>query len=129
MLNKYGGHGISKIIVSDYPDKGILYKELIDKKQFLCEQAIIQSDEGKAFKEVHIAGVKEAFDMCKEAALKLPKVRYIGWDVAFSNNGPLIIEGNEYPGYGIIQHYKLNGKKTGHKGEIAAILGDEMNNI
>lgn len=84
---------------------------------------------GKKFSDVKIKGVKEAFDMCKEAALKIPQVRYIGWDVAFSKNGPVIVEGNEYPGYGLVQFYKLKNKKTGHLKEISDILKDEMNNI
>ena len=36
---------------------------------------------------------------------------------------------NEYPGYGLLQFYKLKGKRTGHLKEIADVLGDEMNNI
>ena len=84
---------------------------------------------GKKFKDVKIKGVKEAFDMCKEAALKIPQVRYIGWDVAFTNKGPVIVEGNEYPGYGLVQFYKLKGKRTGHLKEISDILGDEMEKI
>ena len=67
--------------------------------------------------------------MCQEAHLRVPQIRYIGWDVAFTNNGPVLVEGNEYPGYGIIQFYKLKNSRTGHLKEIADILGDEINNI
>ena len=59
----------------------------------------------------------------------LTKKRYIGWDVAFTEHGPLIVEGNEYPGCGLLQFYKLKGKKTGHLKDIADVLQDEMNNI
>ena len=69
---------------------------------------------GKKFSEVKIAGVREALDMVVEAAEKIPQVRYIGWDIAFSKNGPVMVEGNEYPGYGLLQFYKLKGKRTGH---------------
>ena len=61
--------------------------------------------------------------------MKLPQVRYIGWDVAFSVSGPVIVEGNEYPGYGFLQFHKLTGSRTGHLKTIADVLGDEMNNI
>ena len=40
--------------------------------------------------------VKEAVAMCFEAALKVPQVRYVGWDVAVTEKGPIIIEGNTY---------------------------------
>ncbi|MBQ9267280.1 MAG: hypothetical protein IJ217_03250 [Clostridia bacterium] len=200
VIDSFGGHGVSKILLSEYPDKEVLLKELIEKKQFLCEEALVQSDElneinpnainsfrvvtlykegkayvlnnalrvnqdasevigstndlyfslgedgkidsnvvddygniyeahpltGKRFSEVQIHGVKEAFEMCKEAALKLPEVRYIGWDVAFTNQGPAIIEGNEYPGYGIIQFYRLKNSKTGHRKEIEDVLGEKL---
>lgn len=83
----------------------------------------------KKFDEIKIKGVKEAFEMCISAAKEIPQVRYIGWDVAFTNKGPLIVEGNEYPGYGLIQHYKLHNKKTGHLKELKDILGNELDNI
>lgn len=40
--------------------------------------------------------VKESVEMCFKAALKVPQVRYVGWDVAVTENGPIIIEGNTY---------------------------------
>ena len=197
-----GGHGVTKIVIKDH-DVNKLYKELLDKKQFLVEEAIIQSDElneindnvvnsfrvvsiykdgriyivnnalrvnqgndsvigctddiyfslnekglidsnviddygniydihpltGKKFSEVKINGVKEAFDMVKKMHKEIPQIRYIGWDFAFTNNGPELVEGNEYPGYGLFQFYKLHNKRTGHLKEISDILGDEMKDI
>lgn len=83
----------------------------------------------KEFSKVVIPGVKEAFEMCKKAALEVPEVRYVGWDVAFSNKGPVMVEGNEYPGYGILQFYKLKDKRTGHLKDIEDVVGDEIKNI
>lgn len=40
--------------------------------------------------------VKEAVEMCLKAATVVPQVRYVGWDVAITENGPVIIEGNNY---------------------------------
>ncbi len=37
--------------------------------------------------------------MVLEAAQIIPQVRYVGWDVAVSEKGPCLIEGNEYPGH------------------------------
>lgn len=84
---------------------------------------------GKLFSEVRIQDVKKAFEMCEQAASRIPQVRYIGWDVAFSKRGPVLVEGNEYPGYGILQFYALNGSRTGHLKEVADFLGDEYQNI
>lgn len=50
---------------------------------------------------VKIAGfqlpfVPEAVEMCLKAAMVEPRVRYVGWDVAITEKGPVIIEGNPY---------------------------------
>lgn len=81
---------------------------------------------GKKFSDVKVEDVKEALELCKKAALEIPEVRYVGWDVAFSINGPVIVEGNEYPGYGILQFYKLKNKRTGHLKEIQDIVGSDL---
>lgn len=39
---------------------------------------------------------KEAVELCKKASLVVPEIRYVGWDVAITENGPVIIEGNNY---------------------------------
>lgn len=202
IANGEGGHGVSRIVVKDRKIDD-LYKELLDKKQFLVEDAIKQSDEvnelnpnvvnsfriitiykdgkvyvvnnafrvnqdesnvigctndiyfsmnedgiidsnviddygnvylehpltHKKFKDVKISGVKEAFSLVKKLHLEIPEMRYIGWDIAFTNDGVELVEGNEYPGYGIIQFYKLHNKNTGHLKEVKDILGEEFDKI
>ena len=84
---------------------------------------------GVKFKDLVFPGVKEAFEMCKEAALVVPEIRYVGWDVVLTDDGPLLLEGNEFPSYGLIQYYLFNDEREGHLATIAKILGDEMNDI
>lgn len=43
--------------------------------------------------------IKEAMELVKAAALEVPQIKFVGWDVAITKNGPAIIEGNNYPGY------------------------------
>ena len=50
-------------------------------------------------------------DLCIEAAKKIPEVNIIGWDVAITDNGPLIIEGNNGPGFDLIQVVLKKGTK------------------
>jgi len=51
---------------------------------------------------------EEAKAMCMEAALKVPQMRFIAWDVAITADGPRFIEGNSFPSHAIPQfaaHY------------------------
>ena len=107
-------------------DKGKISSNVVDDYGNIYDEHPLTH---KKFSEVVIPHVKEAFDMCLKAAHDLPQVRYIGWDVAFSDKGPILVEGNEYPAYGLVQFYKLNNKRTGHKKELESILKDEMKNI
>lgn len=50
----------------------------------------------------------EAMDMCNRAALKVPQMRFIAWDVAVTAQGPRFIEGNSFPSHAVPQfaaHY------------------------
>ena len=46
---------------------------------------------------------KESIQMCLDAAKVLPQVGYVGWDIAVSEDGPQLIEGNQFPGHDILQ--------------------------
>lgn len=57
--------------------------------------------------------IKEAVDLCLKAALVVPQVRYVGWDVAITNDGPVIIEGNTYCAHDFWQLPPHTPNKTG----------------
>ncbi len=119
--------GCTNDIYFSFNEEGFIDSNVIDDYGNIYESHPLT---GKKFSDVRVKEIKEAFDMCKKAALEVPNVRYVGWDVAFSNRGPLIVEGNEYPGYGIFQFYKLKNKTTGHLKEIQDIIGeDEIKNM
>lgn len=40
----------------------------------------------------------QTVDFVKQAAKRLPHLRFVGWDVAITNDGPILIEGNSRPG-------------------------------
>lgn len=56
---------------------------------------------------------QEALDMCIEGARVVPQIRYIAWDIAITEDGPLMIEGNHFPGHDIIQLPAHSPDKTG----------------
>lgn len=49
---------------------------------------------GTVFEGFKLPYIKEAIDLVSRAALLMPGLRIIGWDVAISTTGPVIIEGN-----------------------------------
>lgn len=54
---------------------------------------------------------QEVIKMCKKASLVNENVNIVGWDVALTDDGPLIIEGNRGPGMDIIQVLYQRGVK------------------
>ena len=51
---------------------------------------------------------EEAKQMCIDASQKIPQMRFIAWDVAITENGPVFIEGNSFPSHAVPQfaaHY------------------------
>jgi len=51
---------------------------------------------------------EEVKAMCERAMRKVPQMRYVAWDVAITENGPLFIEGNSFPSHAVPQfaaHY------------------------
>jgi glutathione synthase/RimK-type ligase-like ATP-grasp enzyme len=41
----------------------------------------------------------ESLRLTQEAAKLVPEVAYVGWDVAVTPDGPVLVEGNEFPGH------------------------------
>ncbi len=61
----------------------------------------VHPETGTVFKGFKIPFFKEALDMVEEAGHKV--VGYTGWDVAITENGPVLIEANIMPGNRILQ--------------------------
>jgi hypothetical protein len=51
-------------------------------------------DSGERFTGVQVPYWEEVLELCRRAAAVTPKVRSIGWDVAVTAEGPVLIEGN-----------------------------------
>lgn len=70
-------------------------------------------DTGVTFKGYRIPMLPEAIALAKQAALEIPQMRHVGWDVAITPDGPAIIEGNEYPGTDLCQLAPHTPEKQG----------------
>lgn len=81
------------------------------------------------FKKVKIPYMKETLDLVKDAAMLIPDVRLIGWDIAITEDGPEIIEANEYPCFSNYQYYLMHEGKMKYLDRLKKILKDEVKNI
>lgn len=68
----------------------------------------------------------EAVAMCKEAVLVEPELGYVGWDVAITPNGPVLVEGNNLPSYDMCQNYGHIDGGIGILPKFKAIVGDKF---
>lgn len=94
-------------------EKGIIYKPAIDKKGNVFINHPVTNTKIEGFQ---IPYFKEAIKMVKEASKVVPQVGLVGWDIAITNKGPVMIEGNQLPGYDIYQSkIHLNDDGTGVK--------------
>ena len=89
---------------------GVVSDNAIDKNKNLYE---VHPETGKTIKGFKFPFWNEAVKMCKEASKKVPEMAYIGWDVAFTVNGPIFVEANEFPGHDIYQLPEHTPNKIG----------------
>lgn len=81
-------------------ETGIVSQVAIDKEKIPYENHPLTNEPIKGFKFPYW---EEALELCKKASQVIPEMGYAGWDVAFTPDGPLFVEGNEFPGHDIYQ--------------------------
>lgn len=97
-------------VVDNFNSGGMTARVDVDTG-IIIEPAV--NKEGTVFFEHPITGTKiegfqipywnEAKAMVCETARKSKHIRYIGWDVGLSEHGPVLVEGNHFPGHDIYQ--------------------------
>ena len=70
-------------------------------------------DTGIVFEGYQLPMVDKAIELVKQAAWEVPQIRHVGWDVAITPEGPVIIEGNEFAGTDLCQLAPHYPEKTG----------------
>ena len=91
--------------VTDNFSSGSMYTFVNDDGVVICP-AIDQDDNYFEYHPItkekivgyEIPMYQEAIELVKKASRIVPEVKYVGWDVAITPDGPVIIEGNSYPG-------------------------------
>lgn len=127
--------GCNKSILDTHSPNGSAYRLILNNDGSIAKSGYIDSNmimkkanyhhNSKVyFSKIKIPYVKEAIEMVKEAALLFPEVGLIGWDVAITNEGPVLVEGNIMTG--AIENYQWINYIYGEKG-IKKELEEMMN--
>jgi hypothetical protein len=75
---------------------------------------------GKTIQGFKIPYWEEMIELVEKASKVVSEVGYIGWDVAITPNGPILIEGNTSPGY---KYYQIPFHLPDRFGNKAVYLG------
>lgn len=101
-------------------EDGIIRKNAVDKKGNIYVNHPFTNTPIVGFE---IPLFKEAIKYVKTMALSIPEVGYVGWDIAITENGPVVVEANPFPGHDIYQskiHMKDDG--TGLRKDFEKII-------
>ena len=96
------------MVVPVEEDRGEIIYPALDKESKLYEVHPLTNTPIKGFK---LPMWDEVLSLVKEAGMVVPQVGIVGWDVAITEKGPLLIEGNDFPGHDIYQlpPHRTNG--------------------
>lgn len=96
------------MVVPIEEDRGEIIYPALDKSGNLYEKHPMTGVSIKGFK---IPLWDEVIKLVCEAGQVVPQVGLVGWDVCVTEKGPLLIEGNEFPGHDIYQlpPHRTNG--------------------
>ncbi len=79
---------------------GIVMQPAIDKNKQLYT---VHPYTGTPIQGFQFPDWKEAVELVKKGSERIEGMNYIGWDVAFTVNGPVFVEANHFPGHDIYQ--------------------------
>lgn len=107
-------------LFSTIEEDGIIRKPAVDKKGNIYDK--------HPFTGTNIVGFEiplfdEAIQYVKTMAWGIPEVGYVGWDIAITENGPVVVEANPFPGHDIYQskvHMKEDG--TGLRKDFEKVI-------
>ena len=105
------------MVVAIDEEKGCLKGDAIDK---VSATFPVHPTTGVAFDGFPIPCFDQVKDLVLEAARMEDKILVIGWDVAITPDGPVLIEGNRRPGFGLSQVLDDRGRMD----IIDDVLGD-----
>ena len=81
---------------------------------------------GVVFDGFEIPMMKQAVELCLEASGVVPEVAYVGWDIAITPTGPVLVEGNPIPGFDMPQWRNQSPEDVGMLPKFEQVLGRKI---
>lgn len=104
-------------------EDGIIRKPAVDKKGNIYESHPYTNTKIVDFE---IPLFKEAIEYVKTMAISIPEVGYVGWDIAITERGPVVVEANPFPGHDIYQSkVHMNEDGTGLRKVFERIIFED----
>ena len=101
-------------------EKGIITHAAFCDKEGICHD--IHPTSGTRLIGFEIPYFAEAVELVKKAALVVPGMRYVGWDIAITEKGPILVEGNNFPSYDMVQNYRHRDGDEGIKAKFEEVM-------
>lgn len=104
-------------------ETGKLKGDAIDKDG---NRFAVHPTSGVTFDGFALPDFQKAVDLVLKGALESDKILVIGWDVAFSDQGPVIIEANRRPGYDLVQMLDERGRMDIIRSVLSRVQEDKV---
>lgn len=105
-------------------ETGIIYTEAIDLNG---NRYLEHPDSGKQIKGFQLPNWDKVIEAVKDAAMFIPQVRHIGWDIAFTESGEIeFMEGNTKANFHIPQSADQIGKKSLYEKHIDELFAKKQ---
>ncbi len=105
-------------------ENGIITHGAFCDKEGICHS--VHPTSGTSLIGFEIPYFKEAVELVKKAALVIDGMKYVGWDVAITPTGPILVEGNNFPSYDMVQNYRHRDTDEGIKARFEEVMGIKL---
>lgn len=100
-------------------ETGVINNVAVDKVGNVFD---IHPDTKTPFHGFRLPNWDAVIDLAKKAALRVESVKYVGWDIASTPNGPILVEGNHFPGQVLYQLKAQTPDKIGMLPAYEAVI-------
>ncbi len=100
-------------------ETGVIHNVAVDKVGNVFD---IHPDTKTPFNGFQMPNWEACLNLAKKAAMRVETVKYVGWDLASTPSGPVLVEGNHFPGQVLYQLKAQTPDKIGMLTEYEKVI-------